>query len=71
MKEIEATLEVNVYACKTSRSINFKVKENINNTRLVENNIVYLKIKNVLLVLMVIKTIVYKYLRINSLYNKY
>ena len=43
----------------------------MNKTRLVGNNIVYLKIKNVLLVLMVIKTIVYKYLRINSLYNKY
>ena len=50
MKEIEATLEVNVYACKTSGSINFKVKENINKARLVVNNIVYLKIKNVLLV---------------------
>ena len=45
IKEIEATLEVNVYACKTSGSINFKVKENINKTRLVGNNIVYLKIK--------------------------
>ena len=49
IKEIEATLEVNVYACKTSGSINFKVKENINKTRLVGNNIVYLKIKNVML----------------------
>ena len=36
---------LNVYACKTSESINFKVKENINKTRLVGNNIVYLKIK--------------------------
>ena len=50
IKEIEATLEVNVYACKTCGSINFKVKENINETRLVGNNIVYLKIKNVMLV---------------------
>ncbi|MDY5929479.1 MAG: hypothetical protein SPJ27_05530, partial [Candidatus Onthovivens sp.] len=50
IKEIEATLEVNVYACKTSGYINFKVKENINKTRLVGNNIVYLKIKNALLV---------------------
>ena len=44
----------------------------MNKTILVGNKIVYLKIKNLMLVfLMAIKTIVYKYLRINSLYNKY
>ena len=41
---------LNVYACKTSESINFKVKENINKTRLVGNNIVYLKIKKWMIV---------------------